>query len=43
MSDEEGIRRRTVATDFAKTKKADKCPVYVYLKGIQAVPLPNGS
>jgi Family of unknown function (DUF6273) len=35
VSDEDGIRRRTVGTDFAKTKKADGCHLYVYDKGIE--------
>ena len=35
VSDEDGIRRRTVGTEFAKTKKSDGCQLYVYDKGIE--------
>ena len=35
VSDEAGIRRCTVGTDFAKTKKADGCHLYVYDKGVE--------
>jgi hypothetical protein len=29
------MRRRTIATDYAKAKKADGCYVYVYDKGVE--------
>lgn len=32
---DDGLRRRTIGTDFAKVKKADGCHLYVYDKGVE--------